>query len=310
MPESIDGDSIIYSSRRFCQMKGRKLTLLNPGRLLMCGVVRVRDFFDVDGRTRTQREAFGRGLPWVAAMEWKKCSQIIEEACKKYHLIVGEDRSFTRGTVATGQIKLCQLSGSSIKQGAILKAIAKARHSEPTKHQRRIETIVEIDEEEWPNAYKRIKQHAISIRQRSFAYRQLVMGLYTNKDYFRFDYKQSPKCTFCNEPRQDFEHLFLACPTVNSFRNAVAARWPLAMPPPLWLSLPLSAESVSEKAMAYLTIELNAYVHRTNWLEGELSLQAFKATVRQSERIESKIALSRDKIMVHAEKWQPILELM
>jgi len=243
-------------------------------------------------------------------MEWKKCSQIIEEASKKYHPIVGEDRSFARGTVVTEQTRLCLLTGSSIKQGNILRAIAKARHSEPTKHQRRIETIIDISEEDWPSAYKRVKQHAISMRQRSFAYRLLVMGLYTNKDYFRFGYKPSPKCTFCNEPRQDFEHLFLACPTVNSFRSAVAARWTLTLPPPMWLSLPLSAESVSERAMAYLTIELNAYVHRTNWLEGDLSLIAFKATVRQTERTESKIAQSRDKFIVHSEKWQQILGLL
>jgi len=276
----------------------------------MCGVVRVRDFFDVDGRTRTQREAFTRGLPWVAALEWKKFSHIIGEATKKYQPIYGEDRSFTRGTVVTKQVQLCQLKGSSIKQGALLRAIAKTRHTELTKHQRRIETIVEIEENDWHNAYKCIKRHAIAMRQRSFAYRQLVMGLYTNKDYFVFGYKESPKCTFCNEPRQDFEHLFLACATVNSFRSAVAARWPMVMTPPLWLSLPLTAESQDERAMAYLTIELNAYIHRTNWLGGELSIPALKATIRQSERTESKIALSRDKITIHAEKWQPILQLM
>ena len=66
--------------------------------------------------------------------------------------------------------------------------------------------------------FGKIKKDTINSKSQSFTL-QLMLGLtYTNKDYFRFGYKDSPQCKFCGEEVQSFSHLFIHC-------NATKAIW-------------------------------------------------------------------------------------
>jgi hypothetical protein len=83
----------------------------------------------------------------------------------------------------------------------------------------------DLTQEDWVYMFKKINKMTISTAHRSFQWRWLKGVLYTNKDYHRFNFKDSPKCSFCEEPSQDKDHLLLWCPKINEFRDQVYIKY-------------------------------------------------------------------------------------
>ena len=70
------------------------------------------------------------------------------------------------------------------------------------------------------------------------------------------------------------------------------------------------ANTPSEKARAFIAMEANHYIHRSNWEKEELSLTKFKSQIYATERVEARIAQECNKIPKHHKKWDRIKELL
>ena len=86
----------------------------------------------------------------------------------------------------------------------------------------KITNMLDIGEEEWAEANKKIRTTTNEIRHRSFIYRYQNRLIYTNKDYHRFGHIESTKCTFCEQENQDYDHLFFQCRKVKELKEKVA----------------------------------------------------------------------------------------
>ena len=134
-----------------------------------------------------------------------------------------------------------------------------------------------------------MKKHSISTWKRVFLFELFNTGVYTNTRYSKIGVKESPACQYCNEPYQDFQHLFLECLEVISLREAVTAKWPRAITKAECL-LGTDNTGDEEKAMTFVLLEFVFYVQRTNWKSEDLSLAGFKSMVTAIEVVGGRIA--------------------
>ena len=195
------------------------------------------------------------------------------------------------------------------KQKTILTKLAAEREAEKTPHEERLTKRFNVTDEEWQKYYNRIKSHSNATRVRDFMLRWLMIGVNTNEDYERYGVKPIASCQYCKFQKQDFEHLFADCDVVKSLRDRLSYGWDGdAMTTKDWL---LGAhQGQYDKAKNFIAMEMNRYIHITNWKGEELSLKNFKSTMRGTEFIERRIALSKNKTNIHDRKWSKILQLL
>ena len=55
-------------------------------------------------------------------------------------------------------------------------------------------------------------------------------------------------------------------------------------------------------------MEFNHYVFLTNWKNEPLSLNKWKAKIRATENTEKRIAMKKNKLRKHEDKWKTILK--
>jgi hypothetical protein len=84
---------------------------------------------------------------------------------------------------------------------------------------------LDMKENDWSFLYKKINKWSISTKHRSFSWRIYNGIVFTNKDFARFGFKESAKCSFCQETSQNREHLLLKCPSILKFRHDVCAKF-------------------------------------------------------------------------------------
>jgi len=311
MDKTICTDSPIHYNKQFATIRGKRAAPRKLGRLYRSGVTRVIDFFDADGRLLTAREASNRGLPKGAWLEWHGTTQIIKGKWPDLK-IEGRYRTYgpTPPVSQPPQLRVgdCILAGSDLKQGTVLKRIAKHRECRLTPHQQRLQAIgVAQTGKDWEAIYKTTLRHSISTRTRAKLFQLFSTGLYTNHDYHRFGHLDSPACQLCDHCDQTFLHLFLECEEVNSLKDRLTAQWDTPIGEADWLG---RERPDMDRGKHFLALELTLYIHRANWARERPSIQAFKARVRGMEKIEKTIAIKRGKTATHEAKWASILRLM
>ena len=121
---------------------------------------------------------------------------------------------------------------------------------------------------------------------------------------FSFGHKTTPECTFCNEEKQTFTHLFLTCPGVKIFRESLESHWNTELTAKEWFF------GNENHDVSYLIRESNIYLHTTNWAGKALSRVQFYMHVQEIEKIEATIAERKNKLGVHLEKWRNKFEIM
>ena len=67
------------------------------------------------------------------------------------------------------------------------------------------------NEETNNKSFANIRKVFIETKMRSFLTEYRNAAVYANKDYHKFGHRESDKCDFCEEPEQDFKHLFIDC---------------------------------------------------------------------------------------------------
>ena len=123
--------------------------------------------------------------------------------------------------------------------------------------------------------------------------------------------KPSAKCTYCEETEQDFVHLYIQCPGVNQFRNALSRDWQgEEMDPKRWFLGSSGTNDILEKSKNILAKEVNHYIFKMNWTDNTINVEAFKNWLRSDEEPEEALAQRVNKMFDHYQKWSYIQHLL
>ena len=314
----LTGDTpIFYNEALSTREKNRKgVNPENFPRLFKAGLRRIRDFFDADGRTITVRDAIDRGLGESEndKFEWERMTLILGKRKKDIEPIHNPTWSLESRSEDSEGVPILPIGEQSViwteaTQKKILRMVASERKVEYTPHQKRLILEYGIEEDEWSRLHKYVKKHSIATRKREFLYKMICMGPYTNTDYHRFKIKSSSKCQYCEEPKQDFKHLFQECELIKDLRERMAIRWDIKPSDKEWI-IGMKNDTAEEKAVTFIVFELNHYIQIENWKGEELSLAAFKGKLRAIENVERRIAMKNNKINIHERKWEDIFQLI
>ena len=191
-----------------------------------------------------------------------------------------------------------------VSQKRLLQQCAKRREYISNKTQEKVTEVTEAEWSDWERAFKSTAQHSISTRSRAKLFRMYAGISYTNKAYHRFGHKDSAKCTYCHEEKQDFTHLFLKCRGVRLFRESLQNDWQEELTTKEWF---FGTES---KDLSYLIRESNIYLHMNNWKGKSLNKVQLYTYICENEKMEAAIAEKRNKLGEHIEKWQGRFALM
>ena len=133
-----------------------------------------------------------------------------------------------------------------------------------------------------------------------------------NTSFVRVGHTKTSQCGYCSETRQNYYHLFWDCIGVKQFREAIEQKWFNSEKMSLkdWVVGYAFANTPSEKAKAFIAMEANHYIHKSNWEKEELSLTKFKSQIYAIERVEARIAQESNKTLKHHKKWDRIKELL
>jgi exonuclease III len=171
-----------------------------------------------------------------------------------------------------------------------------------------------MTDEDWKHLFKKINKWSISTKHRSFSWRLFNGVIFTNKDFARFGFKESTKCSFCDENSQDREHLLLTCPNINQFRQEAFQKFSGIFKNKVkserlmlfgCMETGTAKESDSE-ACDLLILLMNRYIYYNNYHENKLSQEGFGNEIKAMERIEYAIAKRKGKLGLHLPKWEKI----
>ena len=74
--------------------------------------------------------------------------------------------------------------------------------------------IVEVEFDEYVDAYKNIYNFTVSSKYHSFQYRMLQNIIFLNGRLHLMKLVDSNKCTFCKEVKETVKHIFWECPDI------------------------------------------------------------------------------------------------
>jgi len=190
--------------------------------------------------------------------------------------------------------------------------VATSRTHKVTNFEKKINEKFNLDRDDWVLINRQIRKHSIATKKRSFIFKFYNKLTCTNDSFVRVGHTESTKCTYCDEVKQDYYHLFLDCPAVAEFRDAIQARWLQSSVMTLrdWVVGIVDAKSSNDRARCFIALEANHYIYNANWEKKELSLNKFKSRIYACERVERQIALESGKIEGHLRKWDSIKPLI
>ena len=187
----------------------------------------------------------------------------------------------------------------------MLALVATNREAKSTTFRERANEKFQLNETEWKTVFKQIKKHSNATYKRSFIVKFYNKITCTNTEFKRVGHTNTTKCSYCEEAKQDYYHLFWDCPGTNEFRHALSCKWVLEAPLTLknWCFGLFDNNTPTNNAIAFLALEVNNYIYTANWAKEQLSLAKFKSTIYACERVEHQIALESGKISKHLQKW-------
>ena len=282
----MDDKSPVFYNKQLSTKKGRKVHSIIPRKLHFYGLRRVEDFYDVDGRLLKWRDLYRAGLPVNMILEWNAVRAMLARNKDRLTNVRGRARlqrlqynKASRMEPQTLTINRTELRGEEITQKKTLKLVSQTKGKGKTPHQKRLEEKCDLSEEDWKHIYKLVKSHSIYSRRRSFLYIFYVVKSYTNSSYHRFKVKDSPECKYCNEPYQNFMHLFFECEEVKKLREKMNQEWNLSLPDTekaKVLALGSEFEEL-DRVCIFLILEFNYYVYINNWEDKPLDLAGLRS---------------------------------
>ena len=292
--------------------KSYKKVPLDTTHLRLQGVNTLAHFYTKGGRLISATKAREIGLKEIAQFEWQR---VVKTLMLGKHALEGETRDLREERnnclVLRFKTKLGSIEGSDITQKKIIRELAKSAKYQPNNTQLKFQELLELEEDDLSLAFSKIKQDHVSGLKREFQFKLLSGRVFTNKAYAKMGRKTSAKCTFCQEPKQNFSHLYITCEGVTKFRNTISRTWQGSeMTPKRWFLGTSITNDPRETCKNFIAKEINHYVFQTNWAGEELSLTAFKNRILAEEESEEEVANNTNNIFDFLVKWENIKQII
>jgi len=317
----LDEDAPLWHNKKIVakRLRARNETTIKPERLAKLGINFLKDLFDETGKTITGAKAIELQLPANAICEWNKITKIIKPVTKST-TIIGTSRN-TLNSLTENNAPHCEpeiiirdikLTARNMTQGKIVKTICDTRKVDQRNYQKQMSAKHNISEEDWQKINTYVKKHSNYPKTREFIFKLNNKILGTNIDFVGVGYKPNAQCTYCPEPRQTFDHLFLNCPSVNSFKDAVTSKILgfVKLEEKDWLFGAITNNTREEKAINYIMKETLKFIYRENWAHEQLSIGKFAAMIKYEQKLEGEIARNNNKTITHLKKWEKINEFI
>lgn len=261
-------------------------------------------FHDTNGTLISAEEAVLRGLNPVLGEEWHRATEVIRATCDlgqvtgtcEEEIMPHDSQGLEETVMLLGEMStpIAELTYTKM-----LKYISTKLTGEETPHRKRKTEELGLQPTDWEVSLKAITRSFIDTKTRSFALKYLAGITYANKDYHRFGFRDTAKCSFCDEDTQNKKHLFLECTQVKEFWDELAQS--------MWrTSFSDQEKTLGNGQNDFIIFFTTQYIHRKNYYTEPLNLKELKGSMTATRRVELAIAEKRGKTHSHNRKWDAI----
>jgi len=171
---------------------------------------------------------------------------------------------------------------------------------------------MEYDDLDWYELINECYRCTVSVQLRSFIYKFAMRDLFPKSRLLKMKLATSATCDKCHNEPEDILHMFWTCPTIIEVWKEMEA----------WISNTLGINLVLDAQMALMNITdidvsffpvitlILTLVKQTIYYNRESKIQVTKANlirvIYKNEYIERAIAISKNRLNKHANKWQGI----
>ena len=139
---------------------------------------------------------------------------------------------------------------------------------------------------------------------RSWAWRVFNGVMYGNADYHRFGFRDTPKCTYCDEPKQNKYHLHYECPAAAQFWNQLSQTVTGTIDEKIiWTGS-------DDKGITMIVLTAHKYINSQNFAGKDLRIEGFLGWLREIRNVEKSLARRKDIFIRHLIKWEEIDNLI
>ena len=174
-----------------------------------------------------------------------------------------------------------------------------------------------IGEEEWVQIYSLPFCSTIEVKLRSFQFSINHLYYFSNDKLHHIGRSQTPNCTFCGTEVETVVHLFLECPRVQclwDFINHIIIRINenCLIPNEITKLMGFYKESTNKEYMLinHMLLVVKYYIHLCRHRKTRPTVSGLKSRILDTEYLEKQIAIGKNKIENHNEKWGEIQNLM
>ncbi len=299
---------VIWHNRRFeeKEFRGTKMVMLNSVNLIKNGYSVVGDFFDADGRI-IEAEAIPAEINMIGRMEWMKAVKFIKEVIKSKGYNVAEQWQQYKGHKLEGEQLILFRDGNgnafnieTLTQKKILQIKKDVAETQANSCVKKLSLNYDIAQEEISTWFKRIKSTTNNTKIRSFMIRMLNGLLYNNTQLRAFGFNEIDNCTFCQEPKQTTEHMFLYCSRVKRIREKLEVNMRVNY------GCKERMYGVDCPAENFILFLFNQYIYRCNHINRIPRYEEFVGQLGLQQKIELVVAKKRKKELLHYTKWDVI----
>ena len=163
---------------------------------------------------------------------------------------------------------------------------------------------------DWTKIYTRIYTTTIDSYLRMFQYKILNNFLYLNYDLNRFKIIDHSSCSLCHTSPETIDHLFVECIEARNYyfeiRNWLG-NYGISLPNSNKKNIILGVDKIT---INFVILLFKYLLYKQREKEKPPSLQQFKNVLRQYEFIERKVAINKNKTLIHNKKWEKIIEAL
>ena len=209
-----------------------------------------------------------------------------------------------------------KVSVSEINTKKLYEALVSDLRETPTA-QSRFNEMLPDSELVWNKIYSLPFQVALDTYTRDFQYKILNRILFTNAKLSKFKLVESPLCTFCGKDDETPEHLFVFCQYSRTFWKEISS----------WLrecsidTLPDLTDQVNIMfglfdakshfmLLNHIVLIAKQTIFFCRWKSIAPSLIIFLAHLKKIFKIEEYLAKEKNKLNLHLEKWEKLLETL
>ena len=178
------------------------------------------------------------------------------------------------------------------------------------KSQEKWKEIVNDNDLNWKEIYKRTARCSIDNKLKTFQYKFLHRILPTNTFLLRINKSPSSLCGFCSCNPETFEHLFWECQEIQVFwaeiHSYMQERIPLFTYDRKKIFFGDSKYSYIENLVIVIAKQ---FIFNSKCCDYKISIKGFINVLKVTESVEKKIAQKNDRMETYLDKWSPLLPL-